>query len=69
MQEVGSQNIKDVKLQSPVFTGIVIRERWGSVAPTASTYNWAFSISKSAGSQVRQALLLAIYTVTTPHSG
>jgi hypothetical protein len=42
MQEVGGQNIKDVKLKSPVFTGIVIRDRWSNVAPTATTYNWAF---------------------------
>jgi hypothetical protein len=63
MQEVGSQNIKDAKLQSPVFTGIVIRDRWSGVAPTSSTYNWAFLDQQAARARkYGKRYILAIYT-------
>lgn len=63
MQEVGSQNIKDDKLASPVFTGIVLRERWSNVAPTASTYNWAFLDSQVARARrLGKRYILSIYT-------
>ena len=63
MQEVGSQNIKDVKLKSPVFTGIVIRERWSNVAPTPTTYNWAFLDQQVARARrFGKRYILAIYT-------
>jgi hypothetical protein len=63
MQEVGGQNIKDDKLKSPVFTGIVIRERWSNVAPTATTYNWTFLDAQVARARkYSKKYILAIYT-------
>ncbi len=63
MQEVGSQNIKDDKLKSPVFTGIVLRDRWSGVAPTPSTYNWAFLDQQVARARkYGKRYILSIYT-------
>jgi hypothetical protein len=63
MQEVGSQNIKDSKLSSPVFTGIVLRERWSNVAPTPTTYNWAFLDQQVARCRkYSKKYILAVYT-------
>jgi hypothetical protein len=42
MQEVGAQNVKDDKLASPVFSGIVIRQRWSAMNPALNVYNWTF---------------------------
>ncbi|BBO33836.1 hypothetical protein PLANPX_3448 [Lacipirellula parvula] len=63
MQEVGSQNIKDVKLASPAFTGIVIRERWSSLNPAPGVYNWKFLDGQTARARrLGKAYILAIYT-------
>jgi hypothetical protein len=42
MQEVGAQNVKDVKLASRIFSGIVIRERWTNLSPLPGTYDFSF---------------------------
>lgn len=63
MQEVGAQNVKDSKLASPVFTGIVIRERWSNLMPTPTTYNWAFLDSQVARARkYSKRYILSIYT-------
>lgn len=63
MQEVGAQNVKDVKLASPVFTGIVIRERWSSLNPAPGVYNWKFLDAQTARARrLGKAYILAIYT-------
>lgn len=63
MQELGSQNVKDVKLKSPVFTGIVIRERWGRLAPLPGVYDWTFLDQQVArAARLNKQYILAIYT-------
>ncbi len=63
MQEAGAQNVKDVKLQSPIFAGIVLRERWSNVAPTPTTYNWAFLDRQVARARkYGKRYILSIYT-------
>jgi hypothetical protein len=63
MQAVGSQNIKDVKLMSPVWTGIVIRERWSDLSPAPGIYDWTF-LDQQVGRARRlgKRYILAIYT-------
>lgn len=63
MQEVGTQNVKDVKLQSPVFSGIVLRERWSNLAPTPTSHNWAFLDQQIArAKRLDKQFILSIYT-------
>jgi hypothetical protein len=63
MQQVDHQNVSDAKLTSPKLTGIVIRQRWSSVEPTANTYDWKFIDSQSARAKtLGKKYILAIYT-------
>jgi hypothetical protein len=63
MQEVGSQNIKDKKLASPVFSGIVIRQRWGTMNPGPGVYNWTFLDAQVLRARrLGKQYILAIYT-------
>jgi hypothetical protein len=63
MQGVSQQNVKDVKLKSPVFRGIVIRERWSNITPTPTTYNWAFLDAQVARARKYSKMyILSIYT-------
>jgi hypothetical protein len=63
LQEVGSQNIKDKKLSSPVFSGIVIRQRWSAINPAPGVYNWAFLDSQALRARrLGKQYILAIYT-------
>jgi hypothetical protein len=63
MQEVGAQNVKDVKLASPVFSGIVVRERWASIHVAPQTFNWAFLDSQAARARrLGKQYILSVYT-------
>lgn len=63
LQEVGSQNVKDDKLASPVFSGIVIRQRWSAMNPAANVYNWTFLDQQVARARrLGKRYILAIYT-------
>jgi hypothetical protein len=63
MQQVDRQNVSDAKLTSPKLTGIVIRQRWSSVEPTANTYDWKFIDSQAArAKKFGKKYILAIYT-------
>lgn len=63
MQEVGSQNVKDVKLRSSVWTGIVIRERWSRLSPLPGFYDWTFLDQQVARARrLEKRYILAIYT-------
>jgi hypothetical protein len=63
MQELDSQNVKDVKLASPVFTGIVIRQRWHSLNPAPNVYNWSFLDQQTARARrLGKQYIIAIYT-------
>lgn len=63
MQEVGSQNVKDNKLASPVFNGIVIRQRWASINPAPGVYNWTFLDQQVLRARrLGKSYILAIYT-------
>jgi hypothetical protein len=63
MQEVGSQNIKDKKLASPVFSGIVIRQRWATMNPAPGVYNWTFLDAQVLRARrLGKQYILAIYT-------
>jgi hypothetical protein len=63
MQEVGSQNVKDDKLASPVFSGIVIRQRWSAMNPSLNVYNWTFLDQQvSRAKRLGKRYILAIYT-------
>ncbi len=42
LQKLGEQNVSDAKLASPKWAGIVIRERWSTVVPSAETFDWSF---------------------------
>jgi hypothetical protein len=63
MQQVGAENVSDAKLRSPKWTGIVIRERWSSLAPTPDSYNWDFIDDQVARvKKLDKKYILAIYT-------
>jgi hypothetical protein len=63
MQEVGAQNVKDDKLASPVFSGIVIRQRWSTMNPAPNVYNWTFLDQQvSRAKRLGKQYILAIYT-------
>lgn len=63
MQEVGAQNVKDDKLASPVFSGIVIRQRWSTMNPAPNVYNWTFIDQQvSRAKRLGKRYILAIYT-------
>lgn len=63
MQEVGAQNVKDDKLASPVFSGIVIRQRWSAMNPAPNVYNWTFLDQQvSRAKRLGKRYILAIYT-------
>jgi hypothetical protein len=63
MQEVGSQNVKDVKLRSSVWTGLVIRERWSELSPLPGIYVWSFLDQQVARARrLGKRYILAIYT-------
>jgi hypothetical protein len=63
MQELDTQNVKDVKLASPVFTGIVIRQRWSTINPAPNTFNWKFLDQQTARARrLGKRYIIAIYT-------
>lgn len=63
MQQVDHQNISDAKLSSPKLTGIVIRQRWSAVEPTANTFDWKFIDDQAARARkLGKKYILAIYT-------
>ncbi len=63
MQQVGAQNVSDRKLASPAWEGIVIRERWSTVQPTATTTDWSFIDRQIArAKKYGKKYILAIYT-------
>jgi hypothetical protein len=63
MQQVDRQNVSDAKLASPKLTGIVIRQRWSAVEPTANSYDWKFIDEQVArAKRFGKKYILAIYT-------
>lgn len=63
IQAVGSQNIKDVKLSSDAWSGIVIRESWSHLCPLAGVYDWSFLDQQVARARrLDKNYILAIYT-------
>jgi hypothetical protein len=63
MQQVGGQNVSEAKLASPKWSGIVIRQRWSAVEPTATTTDWAFVDEQIARAKNHhKKYVLAIYT-------
>jgi hypothetical protein len=63
MQQVDHQNISDAKLASPKLMGIVIRQRWSAVEPTANTFDWKFIDGQAArAKKLGKKYILAIYT-------
>ena len=63
MQEVGAQNVKDDKLASSVFSGILIRQRWSAMNPAPSVYNWTFLDQQVLRARrLGKKYILAIYT-------
>src|SRR6478609_11426897 len=63
MQQVDHQNISDAKLASHKLTGIVIRQRWSAVEPTANTCDWSFIDGQAArAKKLGKKYILAIYT-------
>lgn len=63
LQSVGSQNVKDVKLSSPLFSGIVIRERWSSINPAPNVYNWSFLDQQALRARrLNKQYILSIYS-------
>ena len=63
MEQVGGQNVSEAKLASPKWTGIVIRQRWSAVQPTATTTDWTFIDEQIARAKKHhKKYILAIYT-------
>jgi hypothetical protein len=63
IQAVGSQNIKDVKLSSSAWNGIVIRETWSHLSPLPGVYDWSFLDQQTARARrLGKNYILAIYT-------
>lgn len=63
MQQVGAQNVTNRKLASPKWNGLVIRDRWSAIQPTASTTDWTFIDQQIArAKKLGKKYILAIYT-------
>jgi hypothetical protein len=63
MQQVGAQNVSNGKLSSPKWDGLVIRERWSAIQPTATTTDWSFIDEQVARAKKQgKKYILAIYT-------
>ena len=60
---VDSQNVKDTKLNSAAWSGIVIRARWRSVSPSPGVYDWRFLDQQTAPPRkFGKQYILSIYT-------
>ena len=63
MQEVGSQNVKDVKLAHKNVSGLVLRERWNRLNPKPGQFNPSFLEAQLARCQrMKKQVILSIYT-------
>lgn len=63
MQQVGAQNVKDRKLASPVWTGIVIRVPWARLEPRRGEFDWTFLDEQAKrAARLGKKYILAVYT-------
>src|SRR5262245_3765325 len=63
MQQMDHQNVSDATRSSPKWSGIVIRQRWSAIEPSANTYDWRFLDEQvTRAKRLNKKYILAIYT-------